>query len=300
MPEEAKEEQVVETEETETEQVEEQPSSEVETEEVSTEEEVEGEYYKPEEIPKDFEKIDPNKLPPELRAGYNRMLAAHTQRESGLADARKKAELWDYVTQHPEFLARIQPQQTVQQPVTQQRVEDQFVSQLNLPEDNELTPALKALATMMVRGFGEQRSQANQITNDRLKDRINVFVDQKTGLRADAEFVQAMDRIGMDNPKLFNDLDRLYKYASAELGRSHKSTKPPAKDINTVYKEMKEAKLAKVPRPSGTLRQGDIKKAKNVAEAWAQAESQMQKATREKRCLQAHSPIILIKCCQQR
>jgi hypothetical protein len=172
MPEEAKEEQVVETEETETEQVEEQPSSEVETEEVSTEEEVEGEYYKPEEIPKDFEKIDPNKLPPELRAGYNRMLAAHTQRESGLADARKKAELWDYVTQHPEFLARIQPQQTVQQPVTQQRVEDQFVSQLNLPEDNELTPALKALATMMVRGFGEQRSQANQITNDRLKDRI--------------------------------------------------------------------------------------------------------------------------------
>jgi hypothetical protein len=281
MPEEAKEEQVVETEETETEQVEEQPSSEVETEEVSTEEEVEGEYYKPEEIPKDFEKIDPNKLPPELRAGYNRMLAAHTQRESGLADARKKAELWDYVTQHPEFLARIQPQQTVQQPVTQQRVEDQFVSQLNLPEDNELTPALKALATMMVRGFGEQRSQANQITNDRLKDRINVFVDQKTGLRADAEFVQAMDRIGMDNPKLFNDLDRLYKYASAELGRSHKSTKPPAKDINTVYKEMKEAKLAKVPRPSGTPRQGDIKKAKNVAEAWAQAESQMQKATRK-------------------
>jgi hypothetical protein len=85
----------------------------------------------------------------------------------------------------------------------------------------------------------------------------------------------------MDNPKLFNDLDRLYKYASAELGRSHKSTKPPAKDINTVYKEMKEAKLAKVPRPSGTPRQGDIKKAKNVAEAWAQAESQMQKATRK-------------------
>lgn len=284
MPEEAKEEQVTETEETETvEETEVEEKPEGEEGEAAPEEEPEGGYYKAEDIPKEFEKIDPNKLPPELRAGYNRMLAAHTQREAGLADARKKAEILDYVIQHPEYLARLYPQtqQPQQQQVPQQRIEDQFVAQLNLPEDNELTPALKALATMMVRGFGEQRSQANQLSNDRLKDRINFFVDQKSGLRADAEFVQAMDRIGMDNPKLFNDLDRLYKYASAELGRPHKSTAPKQKDLSTVYKEMKEAKFAKVPRPTTTARQSEIKKPKNVAEAWAQAEAQMMKAAKK-------------------
>jgi len=57
------------------------------------------------EIPEDLEFIKPEDLPKELQPHFKRMLASYTKKMQGIGDVTKKAELWDYFQQNPQFFA---------------------------------------------------------------------------------------------------------------------------------------------------------------------------------------------------
>ena len=233
------------------------------------------------EIPEDFTTIDPAKMPKELQGHFKKMLASFTKKMQGIGDITKKAELWDYLQQNPQFFAdKVSPA-----PVTGREGEKEpsevFLEQLNLPEDNELSPTVKYLAKAVFdlkRGMVERDQTSDR---DTFKERLDAFFEKNDGMQEDIEFVRTMDRIGTESPNLYKNLERLKKYATAELGREPKVKQKGGKvDIYKLYKDMKEAKKSKTSKPTSVVSSADVKKSKNVKEAMALAVEQLKRERR--------------------
>lgn len=237
-------------------------------------------------IPDEFEAIDPKKLPPELRGHFNKMLGKYTKAMENVRNVEKKAELWDYVTTNPQFfINKFSPTtETAERKGDESTVrpaEERFLKQLNLPEDNELTPAVKGLALMMLRGFGSVQESKQKDDENTTKDNIKKWVSTNK-LTGDTELLKKMDEIGMENPNLYKNLDKLRKYAETELGRTAKKEKEKVReDVSKIYKDMESARKAKTPMPSkGLSKEAQVKKPKNIAEAFDMAVDQIKNANK--------------------
>lgn len=235
-------------------------------------------------IPDEFELIQPEKLPKELRPHFKRMLGAYTKKMEKVANITKKAELWDYLQENPQFFIDKFVPKTVRTETGREEVgetpEQTFLKQLNIPEDHELAPAIKALATFMYKNTTETRTDREKEKADSFGKSLKTWLnsDANKGIKEDAEMLRKMDEIGMENPKLYIDLDRLLKYAEADLGRSAKRIKEKKAvtvDVVKWYKDMESAKKSKVTKPKETSKSVSLKPAKNVEEAFAQAEAQL-------------------------
>ena len=243
-----------------------------------------GEKKKEElEIPEDFTIIDPAKLPKELQGHFKRMLASYTKKMQGIGDVTKKAELWDYLQQNPQFFAdKVSPTpERVVRREGEKEPSEVFLEQLNLPEDNELSPTVKYLAKTVFdlkKGVVERDQTMDR---DNFRERLDAFFEKNDGMKEDIEFIRTMDRIGTESPNLYRNLERLKKYASAELGREPKVKQKGGKvDIYKLYKDMKEAKKNKTFKPTSTVSSAEVKKSKNVKEAMALAEDQLKRERR--------------------
>jgi len=120
------------------------------------------------------------------------------------------------------------------------------------------------------------------IDRDNFKEKLETFFEKNDGIKEDIEFIRTMDRIGSENPNLYRNLDKLRKYASAELGREPKLKVKSEKkvDIYKLYKEMKEARKFKTSKPSAVTSEATVTRPKNVKEAFAQAEEQLKRERR--------------------
>jgi len=242
----------------------------------------EGKY----EIPEDLEFIQPEKLPKELQPHFKRMFASFTKKMQSMGDAQKKAELWDYLQENPQFITDrmgVRAEPRAEKPVETKDDVVEFVNQLNLPEDNELTPAFKLLAVAvgrMAKGMEKSRETDGAA---RLNERINAFralpenADLNKGPKMNLQLIRKMDELGRESPTLYNNLARLKKFAQSELGIPEKQAREENKiNIFKLYKDMKEAKKFKVRKPvSGENKETKAKPAKTVKEAFNQALEQM-------------------------
>lgn len=230
------------------------------------------------EVADDFALIKPDKLPKELKPHFNRMLAAYTRKMEKLANVEKKAELWDYIQDNPEFFTNKfgTPVKTKTEGV--ESSEETFLKQLNLPEDNELTPALKTLALTIHKNIVDSQVESAKTKQDTIKVSIKNWLDANEAIKGDKELLSKMDELGMENPKLYLNLKRLYKFAEAELDRPvRKERTKTTLDIVNLYKEMQKAKKQKVFKPSSDSKNLEVKKPKNVREAFDLAESQLKR-----------------------
>lgn len=236
------------------------------------------------EIADEFELIQPEKLPKELRPHFKRMLASFTKKMEGVANVRKKAELWDYLQENPQFFTDKFVPKTVRTETGKEEVgetpEQTFLKQLNIPEDHELAPAFKTLALFMLKNTAEAKTEKETEKADNFKKTLSSWLNSDTnkGIKEDAEMLRKMDEIGMENPRLYTNLDRLLKYAESDLGRTVrriKDKKAVTVDIVKLYKDMENAKKMKVTKPKETSKSVSVKPAKTVAEAMAQAEAQL-------------------------
>lgn len=228
------------------------------------------------EVPDDFPLIQPDKLPKELKPHFNKMLAAYTRKMEKLANIEKKAELWDYIQDNPDFFTSKfgVPSKTKEV----ESSEETFLKQLNLPEDNELTPALKTLALTIHKNIVESKEENAKTKQDTIKVSIKTWLDANKGVKEDRELLKKMDELGMENPKLYSNLDRLRKFAESELDRPVKKERTQTTlDIVNMYKEMQKAKRQRVSKPSTENRDLEVKKPKNVREAFNLAESQLKR-----------------------
>ncbi len=232
------------------------------------------------EIPEDFSLIDPNKLPKEIQPHFKRMFASFTKKMQGIADISKKAEIFDYLQEHPEFIAQRLGLQMPKAGETKTETGDEvtaFLNSLNIPEDHELAPAMKGIATALVKLAKGVEEKDQTTKKDTLQQRINSFLDleENKGVREDIVLVRAMDRLGKENPSLYNDLRRLKRLAEADLGRPAKVIQQKTKEnVYKLFREMREAKKNRVEKPSSATSVSP-KRAKNVKEAWKQAEEQL-------------------------
>ena len=252
-----------------------------------TEEEIKelGEKKKEElEIPEDFVTIDPAKLPKELQGHFKKMLASFTKKMQGIGDLTKKAELWDYLQQNPQFFAdKLSPTpERVIRREGEKEPSEMFLEQLNLPEDNELSPTVKLLAKAVFdlkKGLVERDQTTDR---DTFKEKLDAFFDKNDGIKEDIEFIRTMDRIGVENPNLYRNLEKLKKYATAELGREPKIKQKGDRkvDIYKLYKDMREAKKSKTTKPSTTTSSAEVKKPKTVKESMALAEEMLKRERR--------------------
>lgn len=239
-----------------------------------------GEIEEKVEIPEDFSLIDSNKLPKEIQPHFKRMFASFTKAMQGFADTKKKADIFDYVQEHPEFLAERLGLQVPKAEVSKETKTDEvadFLAQLNIPEDHELAPAIKGIATAVARlakGVEEKDKSRDGAT---LQERINTFLnlDRNKGMREDLALVRAMDRLGKESPRLYSDLDRLKRLAEADMGRPAKAIQKQTKEnVYKLFRDMKEAKKKGVTKPSGAVSMS-TKKPRNVAESWKQVEEKL-------------------------
>ena len=252
-----------------------------------TEQEIEDlEEKKKEEtkIPEDFTTIDPAKLPKELQGHFKKMLASFTKKMQGIGDVTKKAELWDYLQQNPQFFAdkvSLAPEK-VSRREGQKEPSEVFLEQLNLPEDNELSPTVKYLAKAVFDLKKGMVERDQTMDRDIFKERLDAFFEKNDGMKEDVEFIRTMDRIGTENPNLYRSLERLKKYATAELGREPKIKQKGDRkvDIYKLYKDMKEAKKNRTFKPTSTTTSAEVRKPKNVKEAMALAEDQLKRERR--------------------
>ncbi len=228
------------------------------------------------EIPEDFSLIQPDKLPKELKPHFNKMLAAYTRKMEKVANVEKKAELWDYIQENPNFfINKFVPQQVETPAVKGESPEETFIKQLNIPEDHELAPALKTLALTLYKNITETKQDTQRTKEDSFKTSLKSWLDSNKEVKQDTELLKKMDELGMENPKLYSNLDRLKKFAETELGRPAKKIREnTVLDIVNMYKEMKKAKSQKVSRPSGES-SVKVTKPKTVKEAFDLAESQL-------------------------
>jgi len=229
------------------------------------------------EIPEDFELIKPEDLPKELQPHFKRMLASFTRKMQGISEVNRKAELFDFFSSNPVLAQRLmQPAEarTTAKVEAEDTVsaEDSFVQQLNLPEENELTPAIRAMAKIMVKGFGEIRSDKQSSAENEIKRGVKSYFDQNPSLTKDRELCVMMDRLGIENPSLYNNMPRLRKFAEAELGRPAIIAIEEAKtNLAQLYKAMKDAKKSSVSKPSVSTERGATGKTKNIEEAFERA-----------------------------
>lgn len=244
------------------------------------EEEIEEEV-----IPDEFELIQPEKLPKELRPHFKRMLAAYTKKMEKVANISKKAELFDYLQENPQFFVDKFVPKTVKSEMGKEAggdtPEQTFFKQLGIPEDHELAPAFKALASFLYKNTTEAKTEKETEKADNFKKGLTVWLNSETnkGIKDDTEMLRKMDELGMENPRLYGNLDRLLKFAETDLGRKARRTSEKKEfkvDIVKLYKEMGNAKKMKVSKPKETSKSVSVKVAKNVEEAFAQAESQLQ------------------------
>lgn len=190
------------------------------------EEEGGGEEEGETEIADEFELIQPEKLPKELRPHFKRMLGSFTKGMEKIANVRKKAELWDYLQENPQFFVdKFVPKSVRTETGTEgagETPEQTFLKQLNIPEDNELAPAIKAMASFMYKNTTEAKTDKEKEKTDNFGRSLKTWIDSDTnkGVKEDTEMLRKMDEIGMENPKLYTNLDRLLKYAEADLGRT--------------------------------------------------------------------------------
>lgn len=234
------------------------------------------------EIPEDFTTIDPTKLPKELQGHFKRMLGSFTKKMQGIGDVTKKAELWDYLQQNPQFFADKIPPTPVARREGEKEPSEVFLEQLNLPEDNELSPTVKYLAKAVFdlrKGLVERDQTTDR---DNFKERLDAFFEKNDGMKEDVEFIRTMDRIGTENPAMYKSLEKLKKYATAELGREPKIKQKGDRkvDIYKLYKDMKEAKKSKTSKPTSVVSAADVKKPKTVKESMALAEEQLKRERR--------------------
>lgn len=233
------------------------------------------------EVPEDFTTIDPTKLPKELQGHFKKMLASFTKKMQGIGDVTKKAELWDYLQQNPQFFAdKISPAPVVRRE-GEKEPSEVFLEQLNLPEDNELSPTVKYLAKAVFDLKKGMVERDQTVDRDTFRERLDTFFEKNDGMKEDIEFIRTMDRIGTENPNLYRNLERLKKYASAELGREPKVKQKGGKvDIYKLYKDMKEAKKNKTFKPTSVPSAAEVKKPKTVKESMALAEEQLKRERR--------------------
>jgi len=213
-------------------------------------------------------------------------LAAYTKKMEKVANVSKKAELWDYLQENPQFFTdKFMPRTTkveMDKETGGGDPEQAFFKQLGVDEDSD--PVLKNIAMLLFKGQKETKDIKTineQEKADNFKKGLTAWLNSETnkGIKEDTEMLRKMDELGMDNPRLYGNLDRLLKFAEADLGRKARriSEKKEFKvDIVKLYKEMGEAKKMKVTKPKEISKSVSVKVAKNVEEAFAQAESQLQ------------------------
>lgn len=240
----------------------------------------------------DFEAINPEKLPKELRAHFNKMLGAHTRRMEKLANVEKKAELWDFVTENPQFFfdkfgggGGKKTDDVVDD--RQAELEKKVINELGLPEDNELSTPIKKLATLMLKAFGNLQKERVATSENEVAKGVKSYLDANPEIKKDKELYLKMDELGTENPNLYRNMKRLRTLAEIELGREVKkesSSDPTPKDLQSFmlnfYKEMQKAKKNKTTRPttSGGGAAPTNKKYKNVKEAMEAAIDQLKGA----------------------
>ena len=199
-----------------------------------------------------------------------------------IADKTKKAELFDYFQEHPELLAKQFGVQVPKAGVTKEEETEEvanFLAKLNIPEDHELAPAIKGIAEAVIKLAKGVEEKDRVRSGETLQDRIHTFMGapENKGVREDIVLVRAMDKLGKENPNLYSDLGRLKRLAEADIGRPAKTIQKQTKEnVYKLFREMKEAKKKGVTKPSSSVRQTP-KRARNVKEAWAQAEEQLRK-----------------------
>ncbi len=245
----------------------------------------EAEEGKETEVPEDFTLIKPENLPKELQPHFKRMLGSFTRGMQGISEVKRKAELFDYFTENPQMVQKMLSGETGAAPrkgeaaeVDTEEAANSFIEQLNLPEENELTPAFKALAKIMVKGFGEVKAGKDADAQTEIKKGVKAYFDANPKLVEDKELCVTMDRIGMESPRLYLNMPRLRKFAEAELGRPAKEAKEQARlDLAKLYKNMKEARKSAIPKPSVTSDKGATGKTKDIAEAFERALTQVRR-----------------------
>ncbi|ADO44945.1 hypothetical protein Hydth_0545 [Hydrogenobacter thermophilus TK-6] len=208
-----------------------------------TQEQAQGEkqeYYTPEEIQKiGIDKLDPNRIPPELLPWYKSMQADYTRKTQALAEERKAIEkLLDKALTDPELAKRfIQDPELVQTAQKHPQLAQKLmaVSQLAQPKKNPFDDIVEQAKRMVEAQFGEPFDEFNP------KHTLALTLAGQNILARQAQMLQIYNRIGEIREKepAFEEIDRLaeqklYSLPYAEALKIERAIK--VGDIDTVLR----------------------------------------------------------------